>query len=140
MKNSDKGKFLEMMTVFADTYEHPITPGQIDLYFEMLKPFTLAEVWYAGKEILKNDDWRKFPLPAKFIKILDIHATDKDGIYILPESKRKYIKHLRDSGMNPPAIENEQPQIEDDSEPRTDRTKEINQILGTIGKGVKDGN
>jgi len=93
-------EFGVVLATLAEIYGHDLSETVVEWYFELLKEFTLTEIEYAAKDILRTRTFSKFPLPADFITRLDSHALTNDPIpvYKLPDHQRDKIKKIRQAG------------------------------------------
>lgn len=96
MTENDKPYFAEMMTVLSETYDKPVTTPTMDIYFEILRPFTIRQIRWALKKILMEWSYRMIPPPAEFINRLDVYKLNQYEQYAMPESLRNEIKELGD--------------------------------------------
>jgi hypothetical protein len=96
MKTSDKTAFVQIMTILSETYDKSISEPTVEIYFEILKPFTIKQIQWALKKILSEWSYNKIPAPAEFIKRLDVYRLNEYNQYAMPESLRNEIKALGD--------------------------------------------
>lgn len=96
MQESDKPDFAQIMTILSETFDKPVTTPTIEIYFEILKPFTIRQIKWALKKILMEWSYRMIPPPAEFVKRLDVYRLDEYDRYAMPESHRNEIKALGD--------------------------------------------
>lgn len=96
MLANDKAAFVRIMTIMSETYDKPISEPTVEIYFEILKPFTIKQIQWALKKILSEWSYNKIPPPAEFIKRLDVYKLNEYNQYAMPESLRNEIKDLGD--------------------------------------------
>lgn len=96
MQENDKTEFAQIMTIISETYDKPVTTSTMEIYFEILRPFTIRQIKWALKKILMDWSYHLIPPPAEFVKRLDVYRMKALGEYVYPEYLRQELKALGD--------------------------------------------
>ena len=94
---SDDLKFAEIMATIGSAFSKPLTDIQLDIYFDCLKDYSIEDLTFAAKWILKNRTITgTFPLISEFVQAIE----NRDG---KPEEKaelawRILVKTIEDHG------------------------------------------
>ena len=97
MIKQDLPEFGHILAILSEIYDHTISEGVTEWYFELLNEYSISEIQYAAKQILRTNTFHKFPLPAAFIQELNIEKLNQYDQYVLPESTRNMLRDMRKS-------------------------------------------
>ena len=111
MIKNDLPEFGQAMAILCEIYTHTLSEGAVELYFELLSEYSIAEIQYGIRQILRTRQFHKFPLPAHIIQELDIYRVNEYDQYVLPSATREMLRDMR---------EKEQKRIEDKSRRQLD--------------------
>jgi len=77
MNKKDRPRFTQLMLGMADNFRDTITKRGLDMRFDMLKEFSMDQVEFASRKILRTRKFTKMPPIAEFIEALEGNAKTK---------------------------------------------------------------
>lgn len=78
MSYLDRNQFGSYMVSVGEVYSKEISPTLIEIYWRIMKQFTMSTIKYAfNKHVVEPDEGRFFPKPADLVKIINASGEKK---------------------------------------------------------------
>lgn len=77
MENNDRDRFVQIMLGMADNFRDTITREGMQMRFDMLKEFSIEQIAFAARKIMRSRRFTKMPPVAEFFEALEGKSEGK---------------------------------------------------------------
>jgi hypothetical protein len=71
MTPNKHGRFFEIFTALGEIYGKNISKPTMELYWQVLKEYSIEQIEFATKSIISNRKYTSFPMPAEFLDYIN---------------------------------------------------------------------